>query len=69
MFKTTKIQFSSRASVKIGDSFFTFEAVIEKQADGAEPLTQEEYEITKQQLWEECHAEVDKQIQDVKAIV
>ena len=60
-FKTTSIKFTSRASVKIRDSFYTFESVIEKQCP--ETYTEEEYLAAKQNLWDECHAEVDTQIE------
>lgn len=60
-FKTTSIRFTSRAAVKIGDSFYTFESTIEKQCP--ETYTDDEYETAKVDLWNECHGEVDKQIE------
>ena len=44
-FNTTSIKFTSRASVKIGDSYYTFEACIEKQCP--ESYTENEYEDAK----------------------
>lgn len=60
-FVTTSIKFTSRASIKIKDSYYTFESVIEKRCP--ETYTEEEYEKAKQDLWDECHGEVDKQIE------
>lgn len=62
-FKTTKIQFTSRASVKIRDSYYTFEATIEKQCP--EAYTDSEYMQAKQELWDECNGEVDAQVEQV----
>ena len=43
-FSTTSIRLTSRASVRIGESYFTFEACEEKQCDPeiASTLTEEE---------------------------
>lgn len=54
------IKFTSRASVKLGDSYFTFEACIEKTVP--ENLTNEEYSQFKQAVWDEANMEVDNQI-------
>ena len=62
-FKTTSIKFTSRASVKIKDNFYTFEAVIEKECP--KEYTEEEYIDAKTKLWEEANAEVDGQINDI----
>ena len=61
-FKTTSIKVTSRASVKIGDSYYTFEACIEKQCP--EEYTDEEYTDAKKALWSEANAEVDNQIEE-----
>lgn len=61
-FKTTSIKVTSRASVKIGDSYYTFEACIEKQCP--EEYTDEEYKDAKKALWSEANAEVDNQIEE-----
>ena len=56
------IKFTSRASVKIGDSYYTFEACIERQTE--HPEGSPEYEDFKKALWDEVHNEVDTQIED-----
>jgi len=51
------IKFTSRASIKIKDNFYTFEACIEKTVpEGAD------YEGFKKDLWDEVNDEVDRQI-------
>lgn len=62
-FNTTSMQFTSRMSIKKGDSYFTFEATLQKQCDPeiAKDITEEELAEIKDQLWEEVNAEVDKQ--------
>ena len=62
-FKTTSIRFTSRASVKIRDNYYTFEATIEKQCP--ENYTLDDYEQAKHDLWNEANNEVDTQINDV----
>ena len=64
-FKTTVIRFTSRASVKIRDNYYTFEATIERQCDKPEDVTNEDYERIKADLWDEVNNEVDTQVQDV----
>lgn len=59
-FKTKTIKFSSRTSIKKGDSYFTFEATIEKECP--EECTENEYNEAKHQLWDEVNAEIDNQI-------
>ena len=63
-FVTTKISLTSRLSVKIKDTYATFEATIEKQCpyDVAKDLTDNEYNELKAKLWDECNAEVDGQV-------
>ena len=51
------IKFTSRASVKIKDNFYTFEACIEKTVP-----EDVDYKVFKQDLWDEVNDEVDKQI-------
>lgn len=60
-FKTTSIKFSSRLSCNVGNSYYTFEATIEKQCP--ENFTEEEYKAAKHDLWNECHNEVDTQLE------
>ena len=61
-FRTTSIKFTSRASVRIKDNYYTFEATIEKQCP--EEYSENEYLQAKQDLWDECHSEVDKQVEE-----
>ena len=63
-FKTTSIRFTSRASIKINDSYFTFESTIEKQCP--ENFTENEYKEAKEQLWNEVNSEIDAQIIDIQ---
>lgn len=66
-FSTTRIAVTSRASVKIQDSYYTFESTIEKccPLEMASNVTPEEIAEVKQTLWEEANAEVDNQVADV----
>lgn len=61
-FKTKTLKVSSRASVKIGDSFYTFESTIEKTVP--DDYTEEEYLDVKRKMWDEANADVDNQIND-----
>ena len=65
------IKLSSRASVKIGDSFFTFEACEEKQRarEIADTITDEELAKERAKLWDLLNAEVDNQIAEIKSFV
>lgn len=60
---TTTIKISSRASVKVGDSFYTVEYTEERSIEPglAEPELAEE----RKTLWEVCNREVDLQIEDI----
>lgn len=62
-FRTVTMRFTSRASVQIKGSYYTFEATIEKQCP--ESYTDEEYIDAKQQLWDECNNEVDNQVEQI----
>ena len=62
-FRTVTIRFTSRASVQIKGSYYTFEATIEKQCP--EAYTDSEYMQAKQELWDECNGEVDAQVEQV----
>ncbi len=64
-YKTVSIKFTSRASVKIRDNYYTFEATIERQSATPELISNEEYETAKRDLWDEVNAEVDNQVQDI----
>lgn len=58
----TKINAVSRASLKIKDVFYTFEFGAEVSVEPKDDI-----EKVKEDLWSECHSEVDKQIADVVA--
>lgn len=66
-FKTKEMTLVSRASVKIGESYFTFEASITKSCP--DEYTEDEYVQAKNELWDEVNAEVDNQIADVRNMV
>ena len=66
-FKTTQMTMVSRASVKIGESYFTFEASITKSCPYNYNL--DEYNEVKKELWDEVNAEVDNQIADVREML
>ena len=70
-FSTTSIRLTSRASVRIGESYFTFEACEEKQCDPeiASTLTAEELKEEREKLWDLVNSEVDNQIADIKSYV
>ena len=70
-FSTTSIRLTSRASVRIGESYFTFEACEEKQCDPeiASTLTEEELKEEREKLWDLVNSEVDNQIADIKSCV
>lgn len=63
---TTSIQAHSRISVKLNDTFYTFEFMEERQFpidlmdEGTIDFAKE-----KELLWDEVHAQVDKQVQVV----
>lgn len=59
---TTSIRFTSRASVKIGDSFYTLEACEERTIPDIEGVDLEE---ERRNLWDTVNAECDGQIQDI----
>ena len=61
---TKSIKFTSRASVKIKDSYFTFEATIEKEIPPN--FNHATLDEEKQILWDECNQEIDNQIAEIK---
>lgn len=63
---TTSIQAHSRISVKLNDTFYTFEFMEERQfpIDLMDESTID-FAKEKELLWDEVHAQVDKQVQDV----
>lgn len=58
--KITSIRATSRASVKIHDSFYTMEYCEERSIDPEDVIEDE-----REKLWDTCNAEVDNQIEDV----
>jgi len=60
---TTSIKISSRASVKVGDSFYTLEYTEERSINP--DATEEEILKERKNLWDTCNNEVDMQIEDI----
>ncbi len=58
--KIVTIKAISRASVKIKDSFYTFEYGEERAIDESDNIDE-----AKKELWDSCNSEVDAQIEDV----
>lgn len=58
----TKIQASSRASIKVKDSFYTIEYSEERTVPDRPDV---EIEIEREILWNTVNNEVDNQIQDI----
>lgn len=66
----TVIRANSRISVKLQETFYTFEFMEERQFPI--DLVDEgkiDFEKEKEMLWDEVHAQVDKQVQDVVAML
>jgi len=62
---TTSIQAHSRISVKLNDTFYTFEFVEKREfpVDLVDEGTIK-FEKERELLWDDVHAQVDKQVQD-----
>ena len=60
MAKTTIIKATSRASIKVGDSFYTIEYGEERSVEDNDNLESERAD-----LWETCNGEVDRQIEEI----
>jgi hypothetical protein len=60
MSQTTTIKASSRASVKVGDSFYTVEWTEERTVSPEDDLEEE-----RANLWDTANDEVDNQIKDI----
>lgn len=58
--QTVAIRATSRASVKIHDSFYTVEYCEERSINPDDNVEEE-----RAKLWETCNEEVDKQIEDI----
>lgn len=56
----TSIKATSRASVKVADSFYTVEYCEERSIDPADNVEEE-----RSKLWDTCNGEVDSQIEDI----
>ena len=59
---TSKIAISSRASVKVRESYYTVEYTEERAFLDAVGV---DIEKERQMLWDTCNEEVDKQIEDI----
>lgn len=57
---TTSIRATSRASVKIHDSFYTVEWCEERSIQEVDNLEEE-----RKKLWDTCNGEVDNQLEDI----
>lgn len=62
---TTSIRATSRASVKIKDSFYTFEFCEERQIVNPAEITEKELYELKNDLWNSCNEQVDGQIEEI----
>ena len=60
MAKTTTIKASSRASVKVGDNFYTIEWTEERTIQSKDNIEEE-----RTLLWDDVNREVDSQIEDI----
>lgn len=58
--KTLTIRATSRASVKVADSFYTVEYCEERSIDPDDNVEEE-----RKKLWDTCNDEVDGQIEDI----
>lgn len=58
--KVTSIRATSRASVKVADSFYTVEYCEERSIDPEDNIEEE-----RKKLWDTCNYEVDNQIEDI----
>lgn len=58
--KTLTIKATSRASVKVADSFYTVEYCEERSIDPDDIIEEE-----RKKLWDTCNNEVDGQIEDI----
>lgn len=58
--KVTTIRATSRASVKIHDSFYTVEYCEERLMEDGDDVEKE-----RELLWDTCHGQVDAQIEDI----
>lgn len=59
---TTAIRFTSRASIKMGDNFYTVEATEERMIPDLPDI---DIEAEKKLLWDEVNRQVDEQVDDI----
>lgn len=66
----TSIEAHSRISVKLNDTFYTFE-MVERREFPIDIIDESEFDFEKEKelLWADVHAQVDKQVQDVVDIL
>ena len=62
------VKLTSRASVKIGDSYFTFEATEEHTVPDT-VMNDEDFTDFKNKIWDDVNSEVDNQIIETKDFV
>lgn len=60
MSKTTLIKASSRASVKVRDSYYTVEYTEERSVD-----EQDNVDTEREKLWNDVNSQVDNQIEEI----
>ena len=58
--KIQTIRATSRASVKVADSFYTVEYCEERSIDPEDNIEEE-----RKKLWDTCNSETDNQIEDI----
>ncbi len=61
--KTTMIRFTSRASVKVGESFYTVECCEERTLPA--DFKTIDYDEERRLLWDTVNSECDNQIEDI----
>ena len=62
--KITTVRATSRISTKLKDDFYTFQYCEERQVEDGDDIEQ-----IREELWTTCHAEVDKQVEEIVDIV
>ncbi len=62
--KTTVIKATSRVSTKLKDNFYTFEYGEERSIEEGDDIEQ-----AREELWATCNEEVDKQVEEIVAII
>ena len=62
---TTSIKFTSRASVKIGESYYTVECCEERMIPVIEGIEAVDVDEARRNLWNTVNGECDKQIEDI----